>query len=163
MFSKILVAFDGSDHASVALDKAIELGKQGNASIVIFYAVQHFFRTARTFPIPFLSMSVNAYDLDEQSEQAVYNSHKSLGERLLVEAKQKVEDAGLSCETELVESTGPVEAAKDLVRDKGIDLVIVGAGGVHNALGRAVLGSVSTGIANNVCCNIMIIRAECST
>jgi nucleotide-binding universal stress UspA family protein len=161
MFQKILVAFDGSDHATFALERAIEIAKLDNASIVVFFAIQHFFRTARTFPIPFLSMSVNAYELDEQSEQAIFNSHKELGERLLNAAKDKVEEAGLTCELELVENSTPVDAAKELVQNKGIDLVVVGAGGIHNALGRAILGSVSSSIANNVCCNILIMRAEC--
>lgn len=163
MFSKILVAFDGSDHAVLALERAIEIAKQDNAFIVVFHAIQHFFRTARTFPIPFLGLNLNNYDLDEQSEQVVYNSQKDLGERMLDLARKKVEEAGLDCEIDLVEEKGPVDAAKDLVKDKGIDLVVVGAGGVHNALSRAVLGSVSSGIANNVCCNILIMRAECNT
>ena len=163
MFSKLLVAFDGSEHSMLALDRAIEIAKQENASITVFHAVQHFLRTARNYPIPFLSLNINAYELDEQSELAVYNSHKELGERMLDAAKQKVEEAGIECETVLVENTSPVDATKDLVQSKGIDLVIVGAGGVHNALQRAVLGSVSTGIANNVCCNILIMRAECKT
>ena len=171
MFSKILVAFDGSDHSALALERAIEIAKQDNASIVVFFSIQHFFRTARNFPIPFLNMNMNmsmnmnmnASEIDVQSEQAVYDSHKELGERILNAAKEKVEEAGLTCEIELAENETPVEAAKNIVQSKGIDLVVVGAGGIHNALGRAVIGSVSSGIANNVCCNILIMRAECKT
>lgn len=148
-----------------ALDKAIELAKLDQAklaSVLVFNAIQHYYRTARTYPIPFLSTSIDAYALDEKTEDQIYQSHKTIAERLLADAKKKIESAGLTCETFLVENNTPVDAAKELVSSKGVDLVIVGAGGVHNALSRAVLGSVSSGIANNVCSNIMIIRTECA-
>ncbi len=162
MFTKILVAFDGSDYASAALDRAIELGKIGNATLFVFNGIQHYYRATRSYPIPFLSMSMDAYHMDDVAENQIYQSHKDLAERLLAAAKKKVEENGLKCETILVENSSPVEAAKELVSSKLIDLVIIGAGGVHNALSRAVLGSVSSGIANNVCSNIMIIRTGCT-
>jgi nucleotide-binding universal stress UspA family protein len=161
MFKTILVAFDGSDNAVFGLNKAIELGKLYSSKIIVFYSVQHYFRTLRTFPIPFLGSVTDPIGLDAETEATVFESHRNIGERLLSGAKQLVDDAGLECETELVVDKGPVEAAQLLVETKEIDLIIIGAKGTHGALSRGILGSVTTGIVNNVCTNIFVVRSEC--
>jgi nucleotide-binding universal stress UspA family protein len=165
MFAKILVAYDGSPHAQWALLKAIEIGKIDKSEITVYHSVQHYFRTVKlnTF-FPLLgssSMKEDNMGISLDAEAAVFRSQMAIGERLLAEAKKKVEDAGLKCAVELIENQGPVEAAKHLVETKGMDLVVVGARGVHNAVERVLLGSVSSGIVNSVCSNIMIMRSEC--
>ena len=162
MFNTILVAFDGSDHASWALNKAIEIAKTDHSSIIVFHSIMHYYRPMKSYSIPFLSFKMEDYGLDAKSDELVYQSHKDLGERLLAEAKKKVDAAGVKCEAKLVENRGPVDAAKELVDSLGIDLVIVGAKGIHNAIERAVLGSVSSGIVNNVCSNVLVMRSECA-
>ncbi len=166
MFKKILVAFDGSDHASYALSKAIEIGKLYNSEITVFHSIRHYFRTVKvnTFFPSFgsSSMGQDNFNISPDAEEAVFQSQKNIGERLLAEAKKRVDDAGLKSVIELVENQGPVEAAKHFVETRGIDLVIVGARGVHNAIERLFLGSVSSGIVNSVCTNIMITRSECA-
>jgi nucleotide-binding universal stress UspA family protein len=172
MFAKILVPFDGSDHSVWSLQNAIEIGKLYKSEIIVFHSVQHYFRAVKVntfFPFfgmsttsPMSSMGKDPLAIDPAVEEQVFQSQKNIGERLLAEAKKKVDAAGLKCETMLVESQGPVEATKELVEKMGIDLVIVGARGVHNAVERVLLGSVSSGIVNSVCTNIMIMRSECS-
>nr|MDO8085506.1 universal stress protein [Candidatus Sigynarchaeum springense] len=171
-FNQILVPFDGSDHSVWGLQNAIEIGKQYNSQIIVFHSIQHYFHTVKaTTSIPFLGMLSTSsmapmerdqLAIDTDAAERVFQSQKSIGERLLSEAKKKVEAAGLKCEAVLVENMGPVEAARDLVEKRGIELVIVGARGVHNAIERILLGSVTSGIVNSVCTNIMIIRSECA-
>jgi nucleotide-binding universal stress UspA family protein len=172
MFNKILIPFDGSDPSVWSLQNAIEIGKLYKSEIIVFHSVRHYFRTVKmnTF-FPFLGMSTTSPTLtmnqdqlaiDANAEEQLFQNQKRIGERLLAEAKKKVDAAGLKCETILVEFQGPVEAAKELVEKMGIDLVIVGARGVHNAVERVLLGSVSSGIVNSVCTNIMIMRSECA-
>jgi nucleotide-binding universal stress UspA family protein len=171
-FRQILVPFDGSDHSIWSLQNAIEIGKQNNSQIIVFHAVQHYFHTVKpTTYVPFLgmlnapSMSPMGQDqpsIDHDSEERLFQSQKDIGTRLLAEAKKRVEAAGLKCETLLVENKGAVEATRELVENRGIDLVIVGARGVHNAIERVLLGSVTSGIVNSVCTNIMIMRSECA-
>ncbi|NMC04430.1 MAG: universal stress protein [Candidatus Lokiarchaeota archaeon] len=171
-FRQILVPFDGSDHSIWSLQNAIEIGKPNDAQIIVFHAIQHYFHTVKPATyIPFLGM-LNATTmvpmgqeplaLDRDAEERLFQSQKEIGTRLLAEAKKRVEAAGLKCETLLVENKGPVEAARELVEKRGIDLVIVGARGVHNAVERLLLGSVSSGIVNSACTNIMIMRSECA-
>jgi nucleotide-binding universal stress UspA family protein len=40
MFSKILMALDGSDHAGKALDTAIQLAQRCDAGLILFHSVQ---------------------------------------------------------------------------------------------------------------------------
>ena len=163
MFNKILVAFDGSDHAKWALDKAIQIAKQNDsAEIIVYYAIRHHFRPMRMLPFPFLSpTNDDPLALDPAAEQQVYQSHKELAERVLKEAGKKLKDGQVKGRLELVENSSPVDAAEELVEKEGIDLVIVGARGVHNAVERVLLGSVSSGIVNHVCSNILVMRSEC--
>lgn len=163
MFKKILVAFDGSDHATWALKKAMQIAKQQGSEIIVYYAIQHNFRSMRTLPIPFLT---NFYQQDplavnEETEAMVYESHKNAGRRILKEAGDLLEKADIKHDLVLVENSGAVDAAKELVEAKAIDLVIVGARGVHSTLERLILGSVSSGIVNSVCSNILVMRSEC--
>ncbi|MEX2684244.1 MAG: universal stress protein [Candidatus Sigynarchaeota archaeon] len=171
-FKQILVPFDGSDPSSWSLQNAIEIGKLHNSQIIVFHSIQHYFHTVKAITsIPFLGMlntssmppmGQDSLAIDADAEARMFQTQKAIGERLLSEAKKKVEAAGLKCEVILVENTGPVEAARDLVQKRGIDLVIVGARGVHNAIERIFLGSVTSGIVNSVCTNIMIMRSECA-
>ncbi|MBN2151698.1 MAG: universal stress protein [Candidatus Lokiarchaeota archaeon] len=177
MFNKILVPFDGSDHSVWSLQNAIEIGKLYKSEIIVYHSIKHYFRAvkANTF-FPFFGLATSAGStmsqltgmeadpmaLDPAAEEQVFRSQKRIGERLLAEARKRVEAAGLKCETILTEFQGPVDAAKDIVEKMGIDLVIVGARGVHNAVERVLLGSVSSGIVNSVCTNIMVMRSECA-
>ncbi|MHA1680227.1 MAG: universal stress protein [Promethearchaeota archaeon] len=163
-WKRILVAFDGSEHAMWALDEAIELAKQDKSKIIIYYAIKHSFRTVKPALFPFFSSNENdSMGLDPATEALVYKSHKDIAERILKEAVEKLKGTGLDYETELVENSNPVEAAVELVGSHNIDLVVVGAKGIHGALERLVLGSVSTGIVNKVCsANVLVIRTACS-
>ncbi len=169
MFAKIIVPFDGSAHSMWSLQNAMEIGKLYKSEIIVMHSVQHYFRTVKVntfFPILGMSnatpLNQDQFGIDAAAEESIFQSQKNIGLRLLDEAKKKVEASGLKCETILVENMGPVEATRDLVEKRGIDLVIVGARGVHNAVERVLLGSVSSGIVNSVCTNIMIMRSECA-
>ncbi len=163
MFDKILVAFDGSDHSTWALNRAIELAKQFKSHITVYHAIKHNFRTGSIqIPfIPFLGRTEDPLALDIETERLVYQSYKNLAERILTAAGKKLEESGVKHDVELVENSDPVDAAKELVDRRGIDLVIIGARGIHGTLERVLLGSVSSGIVNSVCTNILVMRSEC--
>nr|MDO8117154.1 universal stress protein [Candidatus Sigynarchaeota archaeon] len=160
MFNKILVAFDGSDHATWALNKAIELARKFNSHVTVYHAIKHNFRTGTVqLPfIPFLGRTQDPLALDVETERLVYESYKNLAQRILTEAAKKLEHAGVGHKVELVENSDPVDAAKELVDQLGIDLVIIGARGIHGTLERVFLGSVSSGIVNNE----IRVRSECN-
>lgn len=159
----ILVPFDGSDMAIWALNKAIEVGKPDSAKIYVYHAIKHNIRTARPALFPFLSADTNfSFGLTPDTEQEIYNSQKQLAERILQEAKKILEASSLDYEIKLVENLGPVDGAKDLVDAYNIDLVIVGARGIHGTLERVFLGSVSSSIVNEVCTDVMVVRTSCT-
>ncbi len=169
MFAKILVPFDGSAHSIWSLQNAMEIGKIYKSEIIVLHSVRHYLRSVNAnayFPIFGMSnvtpLNQEKYGISASEEAAIFQSQKNIGVRLLEEAKKKVDASGLKCETVLAENMEPVEAVKDLVEKRGIDLVIVGARGVHNVVERVFLGSVSSGIVNSVCTNIMIMRSECA-
>ncbi|MBD3188385.1 hypothetical protein GF325_16235 [Candidatus Bathyarchaeota archaeon] len=163
MWKNILVAFDGSDHAMWALDRAIEIGKKDQSKITVFYALKHNFKRVTPTIFPFFSQDEDPFSLDPATEARVYQSQKNMAARILKEAGKKLEESGLEYDLELIENVGPVDAAMELVKLREIDLLIVGARGVHGPIERLVLGSVTSGIVNKVCeANILIIRTACS-
>ena len=143
------MAFDGSEPAFWALDRAIKIAKRDKASITVYHAIKHHFRFFQAALFPFFS-SEDVFTLPTDIEDKVYQNQLEIAKRVLQEAGKRLEGTGIEHDLELVENLDPVTAAKELVSSKNIDLVIVGARGLHGALEKLFLGTVCTGIVNKI-------------
>jgi nucleotide-binding universal stress UspA family protein len=134
----IVVAYDGSEQAEAALDRAAELGRTG-ASVTVVTAVGIGIHgvTAR---------SMGARDEDEVDRQ------KGVLDAGVAHLKAKGVDAK-SVEGEGDAADVIIEAANEAKAD----LIIVGTRGL-NAAKRALLGSVSTKVAHHASCDVLIVR-----
>lgn len=136
---KIVVAYDGSDHADRALDRAAELASSG-AELVVVSAAEHSTLSAD----PALGMST-ADPID--AEWAREN---------LDRARTRLGAAGVSVRT--VEARGdPADAVVRQAEDEDADLIVVGTRGL-NVAQRALLGSVSTRIVHHAGCDVLVVR-----
>jgi len=136
---KIVVAYDGSEHADRALDRAAELASSG-AELVVVSAVK--IGTLERDP----AGGTSAVDPIE-AEWARENLDKA---RARLGAK-----AG---SVRTVEGHGdPADTVVRQAQDEGADLIVVGTRGL-NVAQRALLGSVSTKIVHHAPCDVLVVR-----
>lgn len=136
---KIVVAYDGSDHADRALDRAAELASSG-AELVVVSAAE--LSTLSHDP----ALGTAAADPIE-AEWARENLDK---------ARARLGATGVSVRT--VEGHGdPADAVVRQAKDEDADLIVVGTRGL-NVAQRALLGSVSTRIVHRAECDVLVVR-----
>lgn len=140
-YSRIVIAVDGSKASEKAFNKAVEIGKRNDASLVLAHIVD-----SRTFA------TAEAYDrsLSERAEKYAKD--------LLNEYVETAKEAGVE-KVELVIKYGSpkVVIAKDIAPEVDADLIIVGATGL-NAVERFLIGSVSESVARYAKCDVLIVR-----
>src|SRR5262245_51181577 len=134
----IVVAYDGSDPARRALERAAELAGNGaTLTVVSAVSVQHASGIGRT------AGPVDPEEREERNED-------------LVEAGKLLSEHGMTAD--LVETVGdPPDAISDMARELGADLVAVGTRG-RSAGKRIVLGSVSTSVLHHAHCDVLVVR-----
>ena len=142
----ILVGVDGSPSAKVAVDWAARAAASRNVTLTLVHAVN-----------PPLVMSWSEVAMPP----AFAKWQEQQGAEFLADATKLAESAtadgtALRVHTEM--PTGPaLQTLIDLSKDA--DLVVVGCRG-HGAVGRAVLGSVSSGLVRHAHCPVAVIHDE---
>lgn len=146
MFSKILVALDGSDHATKALQTAIELSQRCDATLVLFHAIApHALRG------DYEAMVAKA------ARELFSQVGREIAEDLLVRADETAKAAGLSKVEQLAVEGDPARALVDSAQQVGADLIVMGTRGLTGLHGIA-LGSVAHKVTNAAQCPVMIIK-----
>jgi nucleotide-binding universal stress UspA family protein len=142
IFTKVLLATDGSESSALAALAALELSKRLGSEVHIIYV-------AREHPY------LHAYhDLRHQEEEERFNSED---ERMLGESVEYVRKAG-GAVTESYLRVG--EAAKEIVElaeELGAGLVVLGSNG-RGRIRRTLMGSVSTSVLRHAHCSVLIAR-----
>ena len=145
MIEKILVAIDGSDHADRALNFAMALAQKFEAKILLLTVVPPLF-----LPIPSLNVMKSQAVTDALAE--LEQSFKAV----LSKAERKAKElTGLKVFTRL-ERGNPDEVIVETAKIGNFDLIVVGSRG----LGRRdfALGSVSSRVAENATCPVLIVK-----
>jgi nucleotide-binding universal stress UspA family protein len=132
---KIVVGFDGSDHARRALERAADLASPGDEVLVVG-AVEPKLEPGAT---------TGAHQDPSESE----HRRKSLEE-----AKARLAEKGIEAGT--VEAYG--DAGSAIVHAaKGADLIVVGSRG-RNTFERLLLGSVSSKVVHRADADVLVVR-----
>ncbi|HVY60699.1 MAG TPA: universal stress protein [Planctomycetota bacterium] len=136
---KIVVGYDGSEHADRALDRAVAIAGSG-ASLVVVSA-------AHLAPLTHdPALGTSAVDPIE-AEWARTNLDK---------ARARLEGTGVDVRT--VEGHGdPADALVRQAETERADLIVVGTRGL-NAAQRALMGSVSTKVVHHAHCDVLVVR-----
>lgn len=136
MFKRILVAFDGSNHAVKALKMAADLCKKYGAALSV-------------------ATAVNLPELPDSGERNGENDsfHSDL-ERAAQIAKQE----GVAVVTHLLRGS-VANTLQRFAEENRFDLVLVGARG-RNAVQRFLMGSVSTHLITNLECAVMVVKEK---
>ena len=147
MYQRILVPVDGSPTSNAGLDQAIMLSRAGGAQILLMHVVDE---------MPFI-MSAEGYGAMSGD---VLDLLKEAGEKILAEAKAKVEKSGLTAETRLFDSFGGrlFEQVGKQVKDWGADLIVLGTHGRRGAR-RMLLGSDAEQVLRTATVPVLLVRA----
>lgn len=136
---QIVVGYDGSENARRALERAAELaGPETTVTVVAAVDVHR--------PVAGRGPGVAPLDPKEVAER----------ERALREAVDLLRERGVAAVP--VEGIGePAKAIVETASEVGADLVVVGTRG-RGALARLALGSVSTAVAHDAPCDVLVVR-----
>lgn len=142
-YKNILVAIDGSKEADWAFQKAIEIAKRNQATLVLVHVID-----TRSFAL------VEAYDtvIGERAEK--------LAKDMLENYQKQAVDAGLTeVQYEIDYGSPKVRIPRDLAKKHQVDLIICGATGM-NVVERFFIGSVSEHITRYAPCDVLVVRTE---
>lgn len=142
MFKKILVAYDGSDHAVRALDIGIDLAKKYEAKLDIVEVVD----TAAL-------LGMGVAPIPGEVIQQVYNKAKSD----IDNAKSKAQSQGVKEVDGVVLEGDPAAAILEYAGKNGVDLIITGSRGL-STFKRLILGSVSTKLVQEAKVPVLVIK-----
>lgn len=135
---KIMVGYDGSQHAQKAFRYALATAKQNNASMWVVSVVH--------LPEPATMVETDA----------ILESAKDNYEILFKPLREEAKSAGVTLETEVVVGH-PAEQIVRRAKELEVDLVVVG----HRGMSRIeewLLGSVSKRVSSYAHCAVTIVR-----
>lgn len=142
MYKNILVAYDGSNSAKLALDGAIEIGKKLGSPITALWvkdSLPHFAET-----------------IDEiQEEREVADSFE---QKLSTEIEQLAQKEGINIDFVSL-SGNPAKVVVDYATKFHSDLIVTGHTSHHNLWGN-LLGNTADKISDHAPCNVLIIRRK---
>ena len=138
MVSKILVPTDGSEAARKAVEYAIELAKQLNASVIVLSVIDNRSLIAQTVP---------AVDTPLHVIEPIEDYLREIAEGHAEDIKRMCDKSGVKSET-IIKMGHPVEIIVKEAKKLKVNLIVMGSHG-RSALAAAVLGSVAYGVIRN--------------
>ncbi|MFF2911999.1 universal stress protein [Paenibacillus sp. NPDC057934] len=143
LFSKILLAYDGSKASNQALERAIELAKVTPGSslhVVHAFDFPRFFIGEALAPLP-ASVNKEYYDLAVQTTE---------------EVKGRLEAEELNAQVELLQGA-PAEVILNYAKENGVDVIVIGSRGL-GGIREFVLGSVSHNVVQSARIPVLVVK-----
>ena len=158
MFKKILVPLDGSEHSSRALETAAQIAKKFQAQLTLLHVysfvapltmAEPFNQTTSGLPVirPYLTPA----DLAKMEKET-----RQVGERILIEAKEKLASEGIIVDSSLTQGN-PVQEITRIAKEGAFDLIVMGIRGIGK-LKELLVGSVSDGVIKQSSCPVLIVK-----
>jgi len=141
LFSKILVAVDGSEVSYGALDAALFLSEKLGSKITAIHVMEN---------VPTVYIESQKV-LDELLEARKNESQKILDECSLIATKK-----GITLTTNLLEGN-PASTILEFSQSEKYDVIIIGSRGMGK-FKELILGSVSSKVIHHSTCPILLIR-----
>ncbi|QKY17986.1 universal stress protein [Halorubrum sp. CBA1229] len=139
MYSQILVPTDGSPASDAAIENAIDLAEQYDATLHALYVVDG-----------------AAYSTLEAGSQVVVDALESEGEEATRRVAEAAERADVDCETVVATGTA-YSTIRDYVDEHAIDMVVMGTHG-RKGLDRYLLGSVTERVVRTSDVPVLTVR-----
>ena len=149
MFSKVLVAVDGSENSDRALDFALDFAEKYGAALTVINVTESSAVAAVPADIgsyPGNNMIVVARDLQKY--------HEGILEKALAHAKAVKPNVAV---TSFLKEGNAASVIAEVSKDGGFDVVVVG----HRGGGKVrelLLGSISEKVVHTVPCTVIIVK-----
>lgn len=144
MYQRILIPIDGSPTSARALDEAVQFAHQQGAQVEILMVIEDLL-----------------YFEDDEGVNyaALLDTVKSNCEKILATAKDKLNQAGITVMSKLLEAKGERIASVIVAEAKNCqaDLIIIGTHG-RSGFSRMVLGSVAESVLRMAHIPVLLIR-----
>lgn len=147
MFERILVPYDGSNGAELALVKAADLAKLCNAHLTILTVYRHHSMLEAS-----LSMVRNSSDKGGSLDETMRAAAREAADY----AKSYAKDAGVENVSAFVKAGQPARTIVAMARDKDCDLIVLGSRGM-GATESYLLGSVSHKVTGLASCPVLVV------
>lgn len=148
MYTRIVVALDGSKTASHALDTALDLAHDTGARLAAVYVID----------LPVLALDVPGYD-----PAIVRHAFEEEGRLVTSDARERMDRRGVSGDTRVIEVTPPGEDVANCLQraatDWHADLIVMGTHGRRGAR-RMVLGSVAERVLRGATCPVLLVSSH---
>lgn len=140
MFTKILVAYDGSDGSKRALEQAIKLAKVFNASITALWV---------RGSLPHYPETID--EVEEEREAATAFIQKITRDITEFSKQYAIEITGETL------AGHPAKTIVDYAKQNNVDLIVMGHRG-HSGLWGNLLGHTTDKVSENAHCSVLIVR-----
>jgi nucleotide-binding universal stress UspA family protein len=144
MFKEIVVAFDGSEHAEVAVQTACDIAKKYDAHLHLVHVLEIYDQ----------SVAVGASGMVIPVQQ---DTLEDSGQQMADRATQIAKEAGVSPTSSEVRRGPPADAIVSVAEDRDADLIVSGRRGLGNLTG-ALLGSVTQAVASRADCAVLTVK-----
>jgi len=149
MYKNLLIATDGSELGNKALDAALGLARQNNATLTIVTA---------TDPVATGIGSGGFGTIDAGPIVArLEEAYATEAANLLADARHRAQDAGISAETLHMPRHRPADGILETAAEKNCDLIIMGSHG-RRGLNRLLLGSQASEVLSRASVPVLIVK-----
>ena len=149
--TRILLATDGSEEATLAAQTAIDLANKTGSELHVVYADM----------LPYSPALYGGYDEGVDVGAFQYESEElmRIGQGLLDEQVRKIKAAGGSVAQAHLRVGRPDVEITALAEEIGAGLIVIGSRGL-GGMKRALLGSVSSSVIQHAHCPVLVVRQE---
>ncbi len=149
---KFLVAIDGSQASSKALQTAISLAKPAQAKIAVITVLEPIADYHPELILPTGDWVSWQGHPDPELEKKLAEA----GRALLQTAAESCQEAGVICETSL-EFGSPRELICKLAGEADVNILVIGSRGL-GSMERLLLGSISDYVVHHASCPVLVVR-----
>jgi nucleotide-binding universal stress UspA family protein len=140
IFSKVLVAIDGSEKSMDAAEYSICISESYNAQL---YALN----VIRVDPDLFISAKMPDYILEMKNESQKY----------LDKVKLKAREKTIQIKTEIIASLSVAGGIVEYAKNKNINLIVLGTRGI-SGFKKLLIGSVASGVITYAQCPVLVVK-----
>jgi nucleotide-binding universal stress UspA family protein len=148
----VLIAYDGSNHARAAIERAGNVLQSGPAVVATAWTSFEDAAPAALLALP--------KDMVRESVNTLDDANRETAEAVAAEGAELARAAGFDAEPRAVRAGGPFFAALVRTADELDSRAIVAGSRGRSPIRAAVLGSVSTGLLHHTKRPVLVVRAD---
>lgn len=139
----ILVPHDGSEPATKAFKKAVQIAKQHDSKITILTCLD--------------LAGIGGWYVDNRINKQIMRKAKNETKKLVSELESFAKKSSISVNSVIKETHVPVNTIVSFSKSKGVDVIVMGSSG-RGKFDKFMLGSVSNGVLQKAKCPVLIIK-----